>query len=332
LTGLTARIQLTLAISEYDHVRDLVGGEVRPQAIDLVCLSLPVEEIFHRFLRYREWDVSELSLAKYVALVSQDDPSLTAIPVFPSRVFRHSAIYVRSDSELEDPRQLAGRRVGVPEWSQTAGVFMRGFLAHQYGVALQEVDWYQAGVGQPGRQEKVALRLPAGVRLTPVADRSLEQMLLAGEVDAVFSAHAPGGYERGDGSIRRLLREPMEAEREHFRATGIWPIMHVIALRSEVVERHPWVPMTLLQAFEEARDRSLRRLRETTASRVPLPWGPEAAAQAERLLGELFPYGVEANRTTLEAFLEYAHEQGVCHRKLQPEDLFPAQVQSRVRV
>lgn len=326
-------VPLTLAISRYDHVEDLTSGRVAPEGIRLTCLSLPIEEIFFRFLKYREWDVSEVSFAKYASLVSQGDRSLTAIPVFPSRIFRHSSIYIRRDGPVRAPQDLAGKRVGLPEWAQTAAVYSRGLLAHQYGIDLAGIAWVQAGVNEPGRAEKVALDLPRGIRLTPAPTKSLSRMLVDGEVDAVFSAHPPDCFENGHANITRLFENYMEVETEYYRATGIFPIMHVIALKSAVVETHPWIAVNLFKAFEEAKQRSIARALEVTAPRFPIPWCFEHARQAQKLFGEdHWPYGVDANRTTLDAFLQYAHEQGVCHRRLAPEDLFPVQVLASARV
>ncbi len=162
---------LTLAISDYDHVRDLVSGAVVPEGLDLVPVELAVEEIFFRAVKFREWDVCEMSMAKYVALRSQGDASMVAIPVFPSRLFRHSSIYVRRDGPVREPRDLVGRKVGLPEWAQTAAVYSRGFLAHQFGVPLRDIEWVQAGVNEPGRAEKVELNLPQGSGCGPVQTR-----------------------------------------------------------------------------------------------------------------------------------------------------------------
>jgi 4,5-dihydroxyphthalate decarboxylase len=326
-------VHLTLAINDYDHVRDLVTGRVRAEGIDLTCLTLSVEEIFYRFTAFREWDVSELSLAKYTSLVGSGDRSLTAIPVFPSRVFRHAAFYVRADGSVREPGDLAGRRVGVPEWIQTAGVYARGVLQHQYGVALADVAWVQGGVNEAGREELVAPTLPAGVTIEAVSDRALQDMLVDGDLDAVISARAPQRFLDGDARIRRLFDDPRAVEEAHYRATGIFPIMHTVAIRSEVAEAHPWVAANLLTAFTRAKDRSLDRLRDINASRLPLPWSHDLGRQASALLGaDPWPYGIEPNRPTLEAFLRFAHEQGVSERALAPEDLFPPSVRRAFRV
>src|SRR5215831_20683957 len=173
-----SKIPLTLAIGEYDHARDLFDGTVQVEGVDLTVLRLPVEEMFYRFIMHGEFDVSEVSLAKMAAFAALDDRRFVPLPVFPSRVFRHSSIYVRSDAGIKRPEDLAGKRVGVPEWAQTAAVYSRGLLVNEYDIDLRSIIWYQAGVNDSGRKEKVALELPAGFRLTPVADRSLTDMLV----------------------------------------------------------------------------------------------------------------------------------------------------------
>jgi len=325
------RLRLTLAIGDYDHTRDVALGAVRPDGIELIHLALPVEEIFFRFTKYREWDVSEMSFGKVVALASQDDRSLVALPVFPSRVFRLSSIYVRGDGPVRSAGDLAGKRIGVPEWAQTAAIYTRGYIAHELGLALADIEWVQAGLNEAGRVEKVALKLPPGIRLRPVRDATLNDMLLAGELDAVLSARPPRGF--AEGRITRLYPEYREAEEAYFRKTGVFPIMHVVALRRDVFERDPWVAMNLFKAFEEAKRRSLARLADVTASHAPLAWIGDYSARMQRLFGDdPWPYGVEPNRRTLEAFLEFAFEQGVCHRRLAVEELFPAELATSYRV
>jgi 4,5-dihydroxyphthalate decarboxylase len=326
------RLPLTLAISEYDHVADLINGRLEVEGIDLTCLSLQIEEIFFRFLTYREFDVSEISFGKYASLISQGDESLTAIPVFPMRIARHSSIYVRRDGPVQKPSDLAGRRVGLPEWAQTAAVYSRGLLVHQYGLDLSSMEWIQAGVNQPGREEKVRLKLPAGIKLTPMPGKSLSEMLVSGEIDAALTAHPPACFQDGHPNIRRLFEDFMEVEKRYIQETGIFPIMHTVAIRKELVDQNPWIATNLLTAFEEAKRRSIDRAL-FVGSCFPIPWGYEHARRAQELLGkDYWPYGIEANRTTLNAFLQYAYEQGVCHRRLAIEELFPLQVQKRVRV
>ena len=313
-------IALSLAISPYDHARGLEA-----QGIDLNVLELQIEEIFYRFTRFREWDVSEMSFAKTISLLSQPDPDIVAIPVFPSRVFRHSAIYVGRKGGIKSPKDLEGRKVGIPEWAQTAGIYVRGLLQHEYGVDLARIDWYQAGVHQPGRVEKVKLALPKGVRITAVPEKTLAQMLSSGELDAVISARDPGG--------ERLFKDYISLEAEYFKKTRIFPIMHVIALRRAVYERDRWIAMNLLKAFEEAKRRSQARLVEIGLSHVPMPWLAEHACRWRELAGEDFwPYGIEGNRPTLGAFTQYAHEQGVTARRLQVEELFAPETRESFKI
>src|SRR3954454_6866435 len=196
------RVPITLAVNAYDHVRDLTV-----EGVQLTVVHHPVEEIFFRFTHHREWEVSELSLAKYSSLRAAGDESLMAIPVFTSRAFRHSAIFVREDGPVGDPRAL--RRVGVPEWTQTATVYARGLLEHEFGVGLRDVEWVQAGTNEPGRTEGVSIELPEGVSVTPVPDRTLNDMLVEGELDAVIAAHPPTDF---GGRIVRLFPNYREVE------------------------------------------------------------------------------------------------------------------------
>lgn len=221
----------------------------------------------------------------------------------------------------------------MPEWAQTAAVYSRGFMVHEYGIDLRGIDWVQAGVNEPGRAEKVPLNLPPGIRLRPAPTKSLSQMLAGGEVDAVLSAHPPACFEEGHPNVTRLFEHHMAVEAEYYRKTGIFPIMHVVAMKRALLNTHPWIAMSLFKAFEEAKRRSIARALEFTASRFPIPWCNEFAGQAQEVFGsDYWPYGIERNRTTLEAFLRYSHEQGVCHRRLAPEELFPEQVMSMVRI
>lgn len=318
-------IHLTMASWDYDHIRDIATGLVKPKGIEITHLQMEVEEIFYRFAKSFEWDVSELSFAKYCSILSQDDPPITGIPVFVSRVFRHSAFYIRSDGSVKVSSDLKGKRIGIPEWSQTATVYARGWLHHQGGAKLDEVEWVQAGVNKPGRVEMANLNLPAGVSYIQVPDKSLIEMLLSGEIDAMLSAHPPHEFEIGNPAITRLFPNYREVEEAYFDETGIYPIMHTIAIKRDVYEEYPWVARNLMTAFEEARDRSVARLREVTASQIPVPWGYENAERTgKKIFGDygLWPYGIEASRTTVEAFLQYCDEQGVTHRKLTPEDLY----------
>jgi 4,5-dihydroxyphthalate decarboxylase len=324
-------VRLTLAINDYDHVRDLVSGDVAVQGIDLTCLEFPVEEIFFRFARHREWDISEFSLAKYCSLRAAGDDAIVAIPVFPSRSFRHSAIFVAASGPVDDPVALAGGRIGVPEWTQTATVYARGLLEHEYEVSPRDVSWFQAGTNEPGRIEGIALTPPPGISLTAVPDKTLNDMLIAGELDAVIAAHPPHAFS--DGAIVRLFSDYRAVEEQYYAATGIFPIMHTVALRSELLVENPWIAGNLYSAFVEAKRRGLERALDSNAPRYPVPWSFANAGRAVDIFGDDFwPYGLEPNRATLQGFLDYAFEQGVVSRELSCEELFVPAVLEAFRI
>lgn len=325
-------LPLTCAISEYDHVHDLVSGKVRAEGISLQMLSFPVEEIFFRALRFEEFDIAEMSMGRYSALTSQGDRRFVAIPVFPSRVFRHSSIYVRGDGDIHQPADLRGKTIGVPEWAQTAGIYTRGALKQQFGVELKDIKWVQAGVHQAGRSEEVPLDLPDGLKLERVTDRTLDEMLKSGEIDGLISAHPPHSFEH-DKVARRLFTDPQAVERQYWKETGIFPIMHALVIRRAVFESNRWIAMNLLKAFTAAKENSLRRAAEGTASRFPLPFMNSYVTSTIANFGEdYWPYGVDENRVTLTGFLQYAHEQSVTRRLLSPEDLFPAEVMTKFKI
>jgi len=334
VTGGTASLNLTLAVCDYEHVRDLTTGVVRADGITLTPLVFPsIEEITFRFTRTLDWDVSELSFGKYTALTSQGNAPMVAIPVFPSRVHRHSAIYVRADRGIRAPKDLEGRTVGIPEWAQTAGIYARGFLAEHYGVDLAAIEWVQAGVDEAGRSEKVALKLPSGIRYRSRPDASLSAMLAKGEIDGAITARAPIAFAQSRGAIVRLFQDYRAEEARLFKQTGVFPIMHLMTIRRTVFEQYPWIAMNLFKAFEEAKRRSFERLRDFTLARAPLPWIAAVADEIAASYGpDPYPYGVEASRPTIEAFCRYAHEQGVAQRRMTAEDLFPPEVRATAKV
>jgi 4,5-dihydroxyphthalate decarboxylase len=328
-----SKLKINFAASEYDHFRDLADGTVVPSGIALNWLKMPVEEAFTRFVNFLEWELSEMSMGKYVSFVSTGNDSVLALPVFPSRVFRQSSIFVRRDGPVRKPEDLRGKKVGIPEWAQTAAIYTRGWLQHQVGIPLAEIDWYQAGINQAGREEKVELKLPPGVRYTQVKTKSLSQMLLAGELDAVAAARPPQPFVAGSKDIVRLFPDYRQVEESFYKETGIFPIMHVIAMRRDVYEANRWIAVNLYNAFVEAKRRAVERALDFTATSYPFAWCTHAAIQTRELFGEdFFPYGLEANRKTLDAFLQYAFEQGVCHRRVTPDELFPKELTKTYRV
>lgn len=329
-----SKLALTLACWNYDRTRALVDGLVQPDGIDLNCLTLPVEETFFRMLRHREFDVAEMSLSSYVLSLFRPDRPFVAIPVFPSRVFRHSSIYVHAGSGITNPSQLAGRKVGTPEYQMTAAVWIRGILADEHGVPVDGATYYTGGEEEPGRPEKLALDLPPAIRVVRIGpDQTLSSMLARGDIDALYTARTPSTFRRGDGSVRRLFDDFVAVERDYFRRTRVFPIMHTVVIRRDLYERAPWVAQSLQKAFTAAQQRTYDDLRETAALKAMLPWLIAHVDDVRREMGEDFwPYGLEKNRDTLATFLRYSHEQGLAKRLLQPEELFAPEALESFRI
>lgn len=316
-------VRLTLSCDRYDRTEALRDGRVVPDGIELNYLTNFVEETFFRMARFREFDASEMSLSSYALGVGRGDSPFVAIPVFPSRFFRHSGIYVRADSPVTDPAQLKGGVVGIAEWQLTANVWIRGILADVYGLPADAVGYRTGGLLEPGRPEKLRIDLEGRFDVTPIAEtETLSAMLAAGEIDAIYSPRAPRGFERG-GPIRRLFADSRAAEVDYFRETGIFPTMHVIAIRRDVYESNRWVARSLYDAFAEAKRLAEANFEETASLRVMLPWYLDEAAFTRDLMGDDFwAYGLEPNRHVLETFLRYHHEQGLSPQLLSPADLF----------
>jgi 4,5-dihydroxyphthalate decarboxylase len=318
------RLRMTLACWDYDRTRALADGTVRPEGIDLVYLAQPVEETFFRMLRHREFDCAEMSLSSYVVSLGHDDRPFVAIPAFPSRFFRHSCIFVSTQSGITEPAALAGRRIGSPEYQMTAPVWIRGIVADEYGVPVTSPQYLTGGEEEPGRTEKLALDLPPGLRVARIgAGQTLARMLADGEIDALYTARAPSTFRSRPEAVRRLFPDYVAVEREYFRRTRIFPIMHTVVIRRELYERHRWCARELYKAFVRAQAATYRTLEETAAHKAMLPWLTAHVEDAQQTFGaDWWPYGLEPNRHVLETFLRYHHEQGLSKRRLAPEELF----------
>lgn len=309
----------------------LALGDVRPAGVDLTVLRLPVEEIFWRMTRHAEFDAAEMSLSTHLLRRSRGDPSLVAIPVFPSRSFRHSCVFVSAAAGIERPEDLRGKRIGVPEYQMTAAVWVRGFLRDDYGLQPGDSHWFQGGLEQPGRVEKLAVEVP-GVPVTPIgASQTLSAMLAQGELDAVVSARAPSTF---DGvAVRRLFPDFRAVEANYFRRTRIFPIMHTVVVRASVLDRHPWVARSLYAAFCVAKARATADLGSPVALAATLPWLVAEVEETRALMGEdYWPYGIEANRVTLEALARYSCEQGLAERVIPVEELFAPSTLDEYRI
>ena len=317
------KLRLSLGCWNYDRTRALMDGRVVPDGIDLTYLDMPVEETFFRMLRHREFDVAEMSLSSYAVSLTRDRP-FVAIPVFPSRFFRHSCIYVNAEAGIAEPKDLIGKRVGNPEYQMTAPVWIRGILSDHYGVPVDAVTYVTGGEEQPGRSEKLKLDLPDTIRVERIGpDQTLAQMLRTGEIDALYTARMPSSYKSGDGGVVRLFEDYVPVERAYYRDTGLFPIMHTVAIRREVYEQNRWIAQSLFKAFCEAQRRTYEDLAETAALKAMLPWLNAHVEEAVREMGaDFWPYGFRKNRETLSTFLRYHHEQGLSKRLLEPEELF----------
>jgi 4,5-dihydroxyphthalate decarboxylase len=322
-------LRLTLACGDYDRTRPLIDGTVRPLGIDLTCLPMTIEEIFFRMARFREFDAAEMSLSSYlVSLSAGESAPFVAIPVFPSRSFRHSGIYVHTGSGISRPEDLVGRTVGVAEYQLTANVWIRGILADRHDVPVSSVRYRTGGLHQPGRPEKLAVTLPPDVEVAPIGPgQTLSDMLAAGEIDALYTPRTPRSFAEGHPKVARLFPDFREAEAQYWRDTGIFPIMHVLVIRADVYRRDRWVARSLLDAFGKAREIALSGLAETASLRYMLPWLADDVAYVQRVLGrDYWTYGLAGNEAALAALTRYSHEQGLIPRPYEPRELFVPEV------
>jgi hypothetical protein len=318
------RLPLSLACGDYDRTRSLEDGSIRPDGIELTYLRLPVEETFFRMLRHREFDVAEMSMSSYVASLSEQAAGdFVALPVFTSRMFRHSSMYVNTDL-VREPADLVGQLVGTPEYQLTACVWVRGFLEEHYGVPVGSVRYRTGGQETPGRIEKAKVDVGHVAEVAPIpADRTLSELLEAGEIAALQTPRVPSPFRRGAPTVRRLWPDTAAEERRWFGRTGLFPIMHVVVVRREVYERHPWVAQSLMKAFTLARDDAYRRLDDSSALRFMVPWLLQDLEEARELIGpDFWSYGVGPNKAVLDTFLGYHHAQGLSPRRFGAEEIF----------
>jgi len=318
------KLRLTFACWEYDRTRALAEGSVRPDGIELTYLTLPVEETFFRMMRSREFDASEMSLSSYSASLNSPNPPFIAIPVFPSRFFRHSCIFISTKSGIRRPEDLKGKRVGVPEYQMTAPVWIRGILADEYGVKAADYEHLSGGEEEPGRIDKLKVELPPAIRILPIAPtQTLAQMIADGEIDALVTARAPSTFYSKPDAVKRLFPDYVSAEREYYRRTKIFPIMHTVVVREDVHREHPWVAKNIYKAFCEAKEIAVETLYDTDALMVALPWLLDHVEEAWRVFGKDFwAYGLEPNRPTLAAIGRYVYEQGLSPRVVEADELF----------
>jgi 4,5-dihydroxyphthalate decarboxylase len=329
-----AKLSLTVACEHYDRVQAIRDGRVEIVGCDVNFLELGPEELFFRAYRNREFDVCELSMSSYLLGASRGTAPYVAIPVFLSRRFRHSSIYIRQDRGIRRPEDLKGRKVGVPEYQVTAALWARALLDGEYSVTPADLKWYRGGLHEPGRVEKVTLKLPPEIEIHAIReDQTLDGMLASGELDAMISPRDPRSFINREPGIGLLFPDYRRAEQEYYQRTGIFPIMHVVGIRRDLVERHPWLANSVYEAFVQAKAMALELLDDTAALKVTLPWLPAYLEETKAVMGaDFWPYGVKENLATLRPMVDYAYRHGTAERALTVEELFVPATLERYKV
>ncbi|MGB3066977.1 MAG: PhnD/SsuA/transferrin family substrate-binding protein [Ottowia sp.] len=327
-----SKLRLSVAMGDYDRTRALLDGRVQIDGVDPAYMTLYPEEMFFRAMRNQEFDICELSFSSYTVKTAKGDCPYIAVPVFLSRAFRHTSIYVRKD-RIKKPEDLKGKRIGLPEYQLSANVWARGFLQDDYGVRPEDVTWVRGGIETPGRPEKIALELPPGVKLESApADTTISEMLDRGEVDAFMAPRPPSAHVLANPNIGWLFDDPTSVAKDYYRRTGVFPIMHVVGVRKSLAEAQPWLPGAVFKAFSQSKAAALEALSDTSATKVTLPFVEEQLKAARDTMGEdYWSYGVARNRATIETFLRHHFSQGLSARQLSVEEIFhPATYESYV--
>jgi len=320
------KIPLTLACGDYEIIRALKEGQVEPDGIDLTVLTEMDSTTRHwRFIRNRDFDMAETSASSYVVAKDQGEP-VTALPVFLHRRFRHGFVFINTTKGIKTPKDLIGRKVGIKSFLVTAGHWMRGILEHEYGVPHKSLHYFAE------LDEDIEFETPADLKITRLPhDKSVEKMLAEGELDAVIHSSIIKPLAAGDPRVGRLFPDYKAEETAYFKKTGIFPIMHVLGLKQEIVDRHPWVPINMFHAFQKAKAIAMARMANPRI--VPLAWYREAWEEQEAILGpDPWEYGLtDRNRHTIETLAGYSHEQGLTKRRHSADDLFVSVFQGRKR-
>ena len=315
-----SKLNLSVAIGDYDRNRPLIDGAVHIDGVDPTFMTLSPEEIFFRAFRTEDFDICECSLSSFTVKTAAGNCPYVGVPAFVSRMFRHTSMYVRTD-RIKKPEDLKGKKVGVPEYQLTAIVWARAILEDDYGVKPKDIHWIRGGIEHAGRPEKINIKLPDGVRLDAAPEnKTISQLLVDGEIDGFIAPRPPAIQSK---NIGWLFSDPVAAAKDYFKRTGIFPIMHLIGVRKSLAEKHPWLPGAVLKAFEQSKATAMAALADTSATKVTMPFVEERIAEARDLMGEdYWPYGLEPNRKTLETFLRHHHAQGLSSRLVTPDELF----------
>ena len=319
------RLPITVATWDYDRIRALSDGRVSIEGCDVNYLTMPVEECFERAYFHGEFEVAEIGFSPYLIALSRGVCPYIAVPAFLSRMFRHSAVYIRTDRGISGPADLRGKRIGVPEYQMSAVMWFRGYLQDEFGIAAKDINWVQGGLENPGRREKFPLNLPPGFPLASAPDgQTLSGMLAAGALDAVMAARRPSCFASGHSQVSRLFPDYRAAERDYYRKTGIFPIMHAVGVRRDVHDKNPWLAASVYKAFVQAKRLADGEFAETTALKIGLPWVNAEYDETRALMGDdYWSYGLnEQNRRTLAAMARYSFEQGLAVRSLSVDEMF----------
>jgi len=328
-----SRVPITIATWDYDRVRALTDGRVKVEGCDVNYITMPVEECFERAFFHGEFEVAEIGFSPFLIALSRGPTPYVAVPVFLSRMFRHSAVYIRSDRGIDGPGDLRGKRIGVPEYQMSAVMWFRGFLKDQCGIEPKDINWVQAGLENPGRRDKFPLNLPEGFPLVSLNGVSLSNLLADGELDGVISARTPSCYVSGHPLVRRLYPDYRAAERDYFKKTGIFPIMHALGIRRDIYESNRWLAASLYKAFLKAKRLADAEFIETTALKIGLPWVTAEYEATTAVMGrDFWSYGVDANRETLATMARYSYEQGLAVRLVEVDEMFAEGNLSETRV
>ncbi len=319
-----SKLRISFACCPYDRLNPILTGRVQIEGCDCNFFPLKPEELFPRLYSTQDFDVTEISASSHILTTLRGDADYIGIPAFVSRLFRHGDIYVRTDRGIERPEDLRGKIVGVPEYQMTAALWIRGILSDEYGVKTSEIRWRNGGLQKPGRGERTPIKLPPSIELETIpADKSLSGMLASGEIDALITAIQPDCYARKAPNVDRLFPNYRSVEEDYYRKTGMFPIMHMMAVRRSLAEAHPWLAGNVLKACLQARTIAAEEMKSTGMFYSMLPWLSDDLARAHAVMGPaMWPYGVTSNRKELEAMLRWSHEQGLSPRAGKLEELF----------
>lgn len=316
------RIPVSICCWDYDRTRRLADGRVSIAGVEPSFTTLNPVDAFIRASSTAEFDVTELSLSYHIIAVAKGTAVYTGIPVFLSRTYRHSIVYINTARGIGSPADLKGKIVGIPQYEMTAAVVLRGLLRDRYGVLPGDISWR---VGDLAKLERKVLPVPKvpGVEIQPLEGRTLDEELARGALDGLVSVHEPPCFLAGHPDVRRLFPDSRRAEQDYAADTGIFPIMHLLGVRKSLLARHPWLAQSLYAAFDQAKEDAIAELATTQSPKVTLPWVAAELAATRAVLGnDFWPYGIVRNRRSLEAMLRYSHDEGLCHRRLAVEELF----------